>query len=132
MIADKGGNIFEGVYESISSLHKNGFKLAIASNGRHPYLSQILKSFELEDFFVPLIAINDEEISVKSDILKAYMKKYNVSKDELLMVGDRSSDLEAAEEVCCAFIGCDYGFAANEIKNAEIVVSSFAQILNYL
>ena len=132
MISDKGGKVFEGVHDTIEALYNKGYKLAVASNGRHAYLMQILKSFDLEKYFVPLVAINDDDISVKSDILKEYMRKYGIEKAEFLMVGDRTSDLEAAKEVDCSFIGCNYGFAADEIKDAEIVISNFGEILNYL
>ena len=86
----------------------------------------------LEDFFIPLVTINDTTITKKADILKTYMDQFQLTAEEIVMVGDRSSDLEAARIVNCQFIGCDYGFAAHEIAAADRVVKDFKDILQYL
>jgi phosphoglycolate phosphatase-like HAD superfamily hydrolase len=42
------------------------------------------------------------------------------------MVGDRASDVEAAQAVGCHFVGCDYGHGYRaEIAGAGPVVASF-------
>ena len=55
-----------------------------------------------------------------------------VDREELLMIGDRTSDLEAAREIDCAFIGCNYGFASEEIKTADKVIHDFSELLEIL
>lgn len=132
MIQKKGGRVFEHVEETLKILTNKGYKLAIASNGREPYLAEILNAFDLKEFFVPLVTINDTTITKKADILKNYMEQFQLTAEEIVMVGDRSSDLEAARIVNCQFIGCDYGFAAHEIETADRVVKDFKDILQYL
>ncbi len=131
-ISNKGGRLFPDVYSTLEQLKGRGYSLAIASNGRKEYLKEILNAFNLEHFFLPLVAIDEQEITEKAHILQNYMSVHSVSSEEILMIGDRSSDLEASEKIQCPFIGCSYGFASNEIEKAEIIVTNIKQILDYI
>ncbi len=132
MIAQRGGKLFPNVYFTLEELKNKGYMIAIASNGRREYLQKILSAFNIEKYFEPLIAIDEKEITEKSHILRKYMQTYSLTNREILMVGDRSSDLEAAEKINCQFIGCSYGFAKNEIIGAENVIHDIKEILEYI
>ena len=44
------------------------------------------------------------------------------------MVGDRIFDIQAARANGIPFIGCEYGYAPEEIQDADVVVREAAEI----
>jgi phosphoglycolate phosphatase len=124
------GILFPGVAETLARLHTSGFLLAIASNGRRQYVETVLTANNIAGFFTHLITVDrDGAVREKPDILRAYLARHRVAPRQLIMVGDRSSDVEAAAAVGCAFIGCDYGHGhRDEIAGAGPVVSRFDQL----
>lgn len=126
-IFQHGGKLFDGVRELFDFLTLNHYKIFIASNGKREYLSAILNKFALKT--EPFICVGENQISRKGQILQYYLDYYQLLPDHLVMVGDRSSDLEAAREVNCLFIGCDFGHGeAHELENADVLVSSLPEI----
>lgn len=131
-ITDRGGKIYESVPDTLNALKEKGYKLAIASNGNTVYINAILRSFNIEQYFLPLVSVDGNAISTKSEILTYYMHKYSLNCEEVLLVGDRASDMEAAKKANCHFAGCHYGFESNEINTAEAVLKDFSDLLNIL
>ncbi len=132
-IREKKGLIFDNVEQTITKLHKT-HKLAIASNGRKAYISSILETYDFKKYFQPLIHIDNEQIHTKDEILKTYLKKLSLTKEDLVMVGDRKSDIEAARKVGCTFVGCNFtNFGhLDEIRGADVLINSLDEILDYL
>jgi phosphoglycolate phosphatase len=123
------GELFPGVADTVAVLHQRGYRLGVASNGRRPYVEAVLSTYDLTPFFVDLIAVESGSKTGKSDILRAYVDRHAVKGGELVMVGDRASDVEAAGDLGCAFIGCDYGYGhRDEIAGAGEVISEFNQL----
>ncbi|MEM7184148.1 MAG: HAD family hydrolase [Spirochaetota bacterium] len=110
-IAGGGGHIYEGVKDTVAFLKQQGKKIVVASNGRSPYIEAILQVSGLSSFFEDLVVINNTSIMTKGDILRTYINKYKISAKNILMVGDRSSDEQAALDVGAPFIFCKYGHA---------------------
>ena len=187
-VARREGKLFPGVAETLAALRTSGFLLAVASNGRGPYVETVLRAHDLKPHFVDLItvdqaagAVNENPgepplvipakagihgaptppphldtrvrgydgtesasshtgptscakpaaaVTDKADVLRAYLARHLLTSAEVIMVGDRASDVEAAAAVGCRFIGCDYGHGhRDEIEAAGPVVSSFDQLL---
>ena len=63
----------------------------------------------------------------KSEFLRALLKK--MEPVQACMVGDRCFDILAAEDNHIPVIGCAYGYAPEEIKNADCVVQKPEEIL---
>lgn len=128
-VARGEGILFAGVADALAALQRAGLRLAIASNGRRRYVETVLSTYTLAPRFVELITVESGAVAGKSGILRAYLERYRLQPQRLVMVGDRSSDVEAAAAVGCHFIGCDYGHGyRNEIDNAGPIVSAFVQI----
>ncbi len=128
-VARREGTLFEGVAPTLTTLQRAGFLLAVASNGRRQYVEAVLSSYGLESSFVDLITVDSGSATSKSAILAAYLARHRVDPTALVMVGDRSSDVEAAASVGAHFIGCDYGHGYRpEIEGAGPIVSAFEQI----
>lgn len=123
------GTVFPAVPDTLVALHRLGFTLVVASNGRRRYIEAVLAAGGIASLFGELFTVDGDGMSVKADLLRAYMRQYNVPPQQLVMVGDRASDVEAAAAVCCRFIGCDYGHGhRDEIEAAGPIVSGFDQL----
>jgi len=48
------------------------------------------------------------------------------------MIGDREKDISAAHVNQIPAIGCNYGYGGDEFKDADIIVSSFYDILKVI
>ena len=123
----------DGVVETIQELHNRNYTLCVASNGRSPYILSILQTYGLESFFQKLVVINNKGIESKGDILKSYINQFHCSGENILMVGDRKSDLDAALDAESPFAFCEYGHAElGEIDTYAMKLKIIKDLLDYL
>jgi phosphoglycolate phosphatase len=128
-VARREGTLFDGVAETLAGLRRSGLLLAVASNGRQRYIETVLSTYSIARHFLDLITIESATVKDKAGVLGAYLERQGVAPAQLVMVGDRSSDVEAAAAVGCHFIGCDYGHGyRDEIEGAGPTVSAFDQL----
>ncbi len=128
-VARGEGLVFPGVAETLPPLRADGLLLAVASNGRQRYVETVLATHGLAQHFTGLITVDPEQRPGKADILRAYLDRWHVPAARVVMVGDRSSDVEAAAAVGCRFVGCDYGHGyRQEIEGAGPIVAAFADL----
>jgi phosphoglycolate phosphatase len=129
-VARGEGILFAGVTETLPRLRSAGWLLAIASNGRRPYVEAVLAANRIAPYFVELVTVDGEPpIAEKAGLLRAYMARHQLAPQQLIMIGDRTSDVEAAAAIGCDFIGCDYGHGhRQEIEAAGPLVSAFEQL----
>jgi phosphoglycolate phosphatase len=124
------GVLFDGVAPTLAQLRNQGWLLALASNGRRRYIEAVLSTYGLTDSFVELVSLDSQSrIKVKAEILRAYLRRERLTASRLVMVGDRTSDVEAAQAVGCAFVGCDYGHGhRDEIAGVGPIIAAFGQV----
>ena len=128
-VARGEGTVFPGVADTLSRLQADGLTLVVASNGRRPYVEAVLHTFGLARYFADLIAVDHVELKEKADLLRAYLVRHRLTAAQMIMVGDRTSDVDAARSVGCRFIGCDYGHGhRDEIAEVGLIVSAFDQL----
>jgi phosphoglycolate phosphatase len=130
-VARGEGILFPGVAKTLADLRRSGLLLAVASNGRQRYIETVLSSYGIARHFLDLITVESGAIENKAGVLRACLARYCLGPEQLVMVGDRSSDVEAAAAVGCHFIGCDYGHGyRNEIEGAGPIISAFDELPN--
>ena len=86
---------FDGVVDTLRILKARGLKMAIVSTKRQDIIRQGLKLMGIEDIFEVVIAL-DDVVNPKPDpepIVLA-LKRLNASKEEALMIGDNSHDID--------------------------------------
>jgi phosphoglycolate phosphatase len=105
------GEYYPKAYEVLSFLKSRGLKLVSASNGRRPYIEAVLKKLGVLGFFEPLVVLDYVKIKHKGEILTHYIKTYKVESKEIVIIGDRNSDYQAALYANCPFVFCEYGHA---------------------
>lgn len=131
-ISRKEGKIYPGVKETLEILKSRGYTLALATNASFKYLKTIIRTFEIDKYFVPPIVVDGMYIKQKSDILTEYMSDYKIPAENMVMIGDRASDMQAAKQAGCHFIGVRYGFAPEEIERSECTISDIRELIELL
>ncbi|HEY1405491.1 MAG TPA: HAD family hydrolase [Spirochaetota bacterium] len=123
------GVLYDGVHDLFGELTSRGYGILIASNGQREYLDAILETYDLSRFLAhEPVTVNYSSIHTKGEILAHYREKLGIS-GQLVMVGDRHSDLTAARENNAYFIGCAFGHAGDdEIAGADSIVHSISGI----
>lgn len=126
-VAAGDGLCFPGVPETLRALRAAGHTLCVASNGRTRYVETVLATYGLDALFLPRTTA--DEVGDKIGILRHYLATLPADPAHTVMVGDRRSDVEAAQAVGCRFIGCDYGHGhRTEIEAAGPLVTRFADL----
>lgn len=126
-VGRKEGEIYPDIASTLATLANRGYTLAVASNGRRRYIETVLDTYELRTFFVPIVSA--DEVGGKTAVLRSYLDRHAITPAQMIMIGDRSSDVDAARAVGARFIGCDYGHGyRNEIEGAGPIVNRFAAL----
>ena len=126
-VARGDGLLYPGVAETLRALCTDGVSLAVASNGRTAYVETVLSTYGLADLFIPRVTA--DMVGDKISVLRFYRYRLALPPEQVVMVGDRASDVEAAQAVGCHFIGCDYGHGyRHEIESAGPLVNRFADL----
>jgi phosphoglycolate phosphatase len=130
-VARREGILFPGVAATLAQLQRAGHSLAVASNGRRPYVEAVLATYDIARYFIALVSVDGGgPVRCKTDILREYLQREQRSPRQLIMVGDRGSDVEAAHAVGCRFVGCDYGHGyRHEIAGRGPLIASFDALL---
>lgn len=124
------GHPYPDVESTIRSLKEKKYLITAASNGRYPYIDSILTRLNVKDYFDEIIALDYKERKVKADLLLYYKTKYNLQSDEILMIGDRFSDYEAAAREETPFLFCSFGHAdPGEILEFSKEISKLREML---
>ncbi len=123
------GRLIEGALDTLSELRDRGYPLLLVSNCRREYLEAILDTYQLASFFESAMCNADDPEAGKAGILRRL-----AAGRRGVMVGDRSSDGEAARHAQLRWIACRYGYAEhgdgeqNELMGADAVVRSLSEV----
>ena len=123
------GELYDGTIKVLEELSKN-YDLYILSNCRESYLDTALDVYGIKKYFKKYFAAETYDYIPKDEIIK--MERQNI-KEEIIFVGDRHHDMEAARINNLKSIFCSYGFGNDEEgKDANYKISSIGEILNLL
>ncbi len=117
-------------YRVLSGLYEQGHTLTTASNCGTAYLNSVLDSQSIRRFFTMPLCLEMVNGQEKADILRRHLEHF--SKENMFMVGDRSSDIEAAHAVGIPAIGCRFGFGdKSELKDADYNIYSLTELFSF-
>ena len=117
------GTPYPGVQETLAELKAAGYRLCIASNGGQGYVMGVAEYY-FDGLFSGIYSAGEYQTTSKVDLVKLIVQRF--SDGAHVMVGDRSSDIEAGKMNGLLTIGCVYGFG-----NKEEVAGSDYQITNF-
>ena len=128
-IKNELGELYEGTIKVLEELSKN-YDLYILSNCRESYLDTALDVYGIKNYFKKYFAAETYDFLPKEDIIKKERQKI---KEEIIFVGDRHHDMEAARINNLKSIFCSYGFGSEEEgKDASYKISSLGELLELL
>ncbi len=107
-IRTKQGKLVEGVQQVLEKL-KTDYRLGLVTNAQRAYLETVAETHGLDEYFARMICIEEIDSNDKADLIKIILADYGLKPKEVMMVGDRSSDLNAARTAGTGFVGCLYG-----------------------
>ena len=121
-------NLFPYAKEVLKTLNNNGFDLILVSNKPQFYCYELLKYFEIRDFFVA-VSGGDTFNYKKPDArhLELTLKKANIDRYKCIFVGDSKIDLQCAKNAKVSCILLTHGYSDIDIKKL-----SAYKIINHL
>lgn len=128
LIKAQKGALYEEVEDTLETLSQK-YPIFIASNGEVEYLQAIVETYHLDRFIRGTYSIQQIASGNKSDLVKLVKETNKI--EEGYVVGDRSSDINAAKDNALIAIGVKFDFAQEEeLKQADYVVNHFKEILD--
>lgn len=126
---------YSGVLEFLNKAKNSGKKLFIATYKPEKPTRRIEKQFKM-DMFEEIYTIDKfGEHITKTQMINDILNKFNLKKEETVMIGDASSDVISAKEASVTGIGVLWGYGddkTNLIKNSDYVVKNTQELEEYL
>lgn len=130
-------SLYPGVEELLAFLKDRGCVLAVASSKPEQFVRQILEHFHLTGYFREIVGAGmDEKRTTKAEVIEEALKRLDMtsSRQDVVMVGDRSYDIVGAHECGIQCIGVGYGYGSMEelIKAGVTYVADSVEELEIL
>ncbi|WP_088104243.1 pyrophosphatase PpaX [Halalkalibacter urbisdiaboli] len=110
---------YEGVYETIEALHKQGFKLAIVTTKIRKTAIMGLELTNLAQFFDVIVGFDDvEKVKPDPEPLEKALQALGSSKETAMMVGDTPHDILAGKNT-----GLPTAVVGWSIKGRDVIQS---------
>lgn len=126
----------------LEALQKAGKKIALATSKPEVFARQILKYFEIENYFAVIAGSNmDGSRTKKAEVIEEALMRFQMmegklpSKSKIVMIGDRLHDVVGAQENGIDSIGVTFGYGGHEeLKNAgaTFIADSFEETKKWI
>ena len=104
--------LYEGIPDVLAALSSR-YPLYVASSKPLVFVDQILHHFELDGYFAQTFGSNlDGTLADKSELLSYALTRSEESRENAVMIGDRSHDAVGAKNNQMRFIGALYGYGS--------------------
>jgi phosphoglycolate phosphatase len=120
--------LFEGVRETISHIHKAGFKLFIVSSDP---VSKLVPE-TLKSGFSELLTEVVGEIHEKKDAIHSLIQSFNLDPRISYYAGDTSGDIEAGKAAGVKTVGISWGFQHKTVlakSNPDFLINDILEIM---
>lgn len=127
---------YKNVVNTLQTLQKSGYKMAIITNKPVAFVEPILLALELSSYFE--LFIGGDSLAQKKpapEPLLYVCDKFNVAPLNAIMIGDSKNDVLAAKSANIESIAVSYGYNYGEdirVYSPDVTVDDFANILGYL
>lgn len=105
-------DFFEKMEDVLRKLHDEGYKLSIVSTNSR---ENILEFLEYKGFDFIDEVYSSKGLYGKKKVLKKYLKKHRISKEELLYVADELRDLKVCRKLKIDILSVTWGFDHKEL-----------------
>lgn len=119
--------LYPKALEVLSYLKSKGYKLIYLSNSKIYYMEAMKEAFKLEQYFDSFHVSEMYDYIPKPQILARFITDLE---QPMIMIGDRSSDIETGKYNHLYTIGCLYGYGdQKELENADLHIQNLSDLL---
>jgi len=131
-LAERRGELYPHVEETLQALRARGIKLFVASNGLKEYVKGVADFRGIAPLFDGLYSAGEYGTATKVELVRRLLDDHRIR--TAWMVGDRSSDVEAGKANGLQVVGCAYaGFGKeDELAGSDALIADFRQLLELL
>lgn len=120
---------FDGVPELLADLAAAGVRLAVATSKAEPTARRILEHFGLDGYFEVIAGASpDGTRSAKADVVAHALAQLAPVPDRVLMVGDRSHDVEGAAAHGLGTVVVDWGYGGADFPDGSPAVAHVGDV----
>ena len=120
--------LFDGIAALLADLKAAGVRLAVATSKAEPTARRILAHFGLDGYFEVIAGASvDGSRAAKSDVVAHALAQLQPVPDRVLMVGDRSHDVEGAAEHGIDTVVVGWGYGRDDFADPQ-AVSALAHV----
>jgi len=124
---------YPGIQALLTTLHRNGVMLAVASNKFQEGTEHLIKEFFPETPFVAVLGSRPNfPLKPDPEIVGEVLRKADVKKDEAVMVGDSDTDMETAANGGIEGIAVSWGYRNMKEITGLTVVDTAEELLKIL
>lgn len=121
-------SIYDGVRDLIEDLYKDGYNIYLATSKGEESSKKILDHFGILDYF-SYISGSSNNKNTKKKVIDHLLNENNLKICESIMIGDRSYDIEAANELDIKTIAVTYGYGkVDEFGKANFIANNPLEI----
>lgn len=116
LVLDHRAHWYKGAEQTLDMLHKEGYSMLILSNSKRIDGEIHFREFQMDRWFDTWYDCESFDWAPKTDIIKEVAKDYP---GQLIVIGDRKSDIDAARSIGMKSVGCLYGYGTPEELSAS-------------
>jgi phosphoglycolate phosphatase len=107
--------VYDGIWESLAALQESGYALFVATAKRQEDASRVIGHFGLDIHFDEVFGVvTDDERRDKAVLVQRILRDREIDPPTAAMVGDRSTDMNAARHASIRAIGAGWGYGTGD------------------
>lgn len=107
--------VYDGIEDMMMKLKNRGKKLVVATSKPTIFSEEILKHFNIYDYFDMVTGSElDGSRVLKEDVIKFVLSQFELPKSSFMMVGDRKFDIFGAKNCGIGSVAVQYGYGPEE------------------
>ena len=124
--------VYPYVQETLSQL--NGYTKAVISNKREIYSKRVLEGLGLLGYFDCVLGSDSVREKKPSPVpVLDLLEKYDIAKEEAVIIGDSNYDVAAGQAAGIRVIGVTYGFRTREaLEGSDVIIDRFDELLKVI
>lgn len=124
--------IYDGIKDLMENLNSGSYKIYLATSKGEESSKKILDYFGILDYF-SYVSGSENNKNTKKKVIDHLLKENNLKSSESIMIGDRSYDIEAANNLEIKTIAVTYGYGnKEEFEKASFIANSPYEIINII
>ena len=127
LIKSNKARLYDGALDVLNELKKAGYYLVYLSNSKIYYMEAMIEAFKLDQYF-DLFKCSEMYDYIPKPKILTHIK--SSLPQNMLMIGDRKTDIDTGLENNAYTIGCLYGYGSNEeLNHSDIQINSILDLI---